>query len=235
MTESEWHGCTDPRLMLDQVREQASPRRLRLFACACLRAVWPHLSDERSRQAVEVAERYADGLAGDAELDAAEEAGYEVARAADLRTTVSDPGWAAARAAHRVASCDAYGAASGAAFIAALCAAPWVFEPSGAVQHHGDAAARARARRQQCELLREVLGNPFRQVAVLPEWLEWNQRIVERLALHIYREGCFEEMPVLGDALEEAGCRDEAILAHCREGRAHVRGCWVLDLALGRE
>ncbi len=230
MIESEWLSCGDPRVMLDQVRDRASPRQLRLFACACLRAVWQHLFDERSQQAVEVAERYADERASAAELAAAEAAAYEVARLADLRTTVSDPGWAAARAAHRAASYDAYGAASGAAFIAALCAAPWVFEPSGAVLHHGDVVAKARARQQQCDLLREIAGNPFRRTRIRPDWLAWDRGTVIRLAEHIYRENCFEELPVLGDALEEAGCRDEVLLAHCRSAGPHVRGCWLLDL-----
>src|SRR5438552_3465249 len=58
MTEAEWEACTDPRLMLDQVRLTAGARPLRWFACACVRRVWGLLADERSRQAVEVAERF---------------------------------------------------------------------------------------------------------------------------------------------------------------------------------
>jgi hypothetical protein len=62
-------------------------------------------------------------------------------------------------------------------------------------------------------------------------WLSWNGGLVAKLA-HDLREGQrFAEVPVLGDALEEAGCTDEAILAHCR-GPLHVRGCWLLDLLL---
>src|SRR5262249_39048570 len=152
--------------MLDHVRDRVSARKLRCFACACMRAVWSHLIDERSQQAVEMAERYADGLASATELASAEAAAYEVARVADLRTTVSDPSWAATRAAHGAASYDAYGAASGAAFIAALCSAPWAFDASGAVQHHGAPLAKARARRHQCDLLRDIVGNPFRRVVV---------------------------------------------------------------------
>jgi hypothetical protein len=140
----------------------------------------------------------------------------------------------AARAAHRAASHDAYGAASGAAFIAALCAAPWVFDASGAVLHHGDIAAKVRARRCQCDLLRCIVGNPFRRVLVRPEWLSWDRSTVLRLAEHIDQEGRFDELPVLGDALEEAGCRDEALLDHCRGRGEHARGCWVLDVLLAR-
>jgi hypothetical protein len=235
MTESEWLCCGDPRVMLDHVRERAGARQLRLFACACLRAVWRHLFDERSRQAVLVAERYADGQASAADLASAEAAAFEVARVADFRSTVSDPGWAASHAAHRAANYDPYSAASGAVFIAALCAAPWLYEPSGAVLHHGDVAAKARARQHHCDLLRDVVGNPFRRVTVRPEWLAWDRGVVVRLAEHIYRESSFDELPVLGDALEEAGCRDETLLTHCRSAGVHVRGCWLVDRILARQ
>jgi hypothetical protein len=60
--------------------------------------------------------------------------------------------------------------------------------------------------------------------------LAWNGGTVPRLARTIYRERCFEDLPVLADALEEAGCDDDGILAHCRRPRPHVRGCWVVDL-----
>ncbi len=235
MTEEEWLGGSDPRAMLDQVRDRLSERKLRWFACACVRQVGTSLLDERSRQAIEVAERYADGRASPAELAGAEAVVFQVARLADHRATMSDPRWAATRAAARVANFDACSAASDAAFLAALCAAPWSFTPSGTVEHRGDPSARARARRQQCDLLREIAGNPFRPVVLRPEWLTWNGSAVLCLAEHIYQEGCFDEMPVLGDALEEAGCTQWRLLEHCWRTSGHVRGCWVLDLALGRK
>src|SRR5262245_58347394 len=68
MNEREWSACGDPTLMLNHIRERVSNRRLRLFAVACSRSIWPLLADERSRAAVEVAERYADGLASPREL-----------------------------------------------------------------------------------------------------------------------------------------------------------------------
>jgi hypothetical protein len=57
---------------------------------------------------------------------------------------------------------------------------------------------------------------------------------VRHLAEDVYEEKAFERMGVLGDALEDAGCTDEVVLSHCRQGAEHVRGCWVLDLILGR-
>jgi hypothetical protein len=233
MTEAGWLSCDDPRLMLDFLRGKVSRRKFRWFACACVRQVWHALIDERSVHAVEVAERHADGEASDEDLLHAEAEALEVARQADLRTTVSDSGWAATRAATRAASADAEAAASGAAFIATLSVAPWRFDGRG-ISHHGDPTAKAAARRAQCMLVREVFGNPFRIDWLMPGWVEWNDGTVPRLARTIYADRRFEEMPVLGDALEEAGCADAEVLEHCRSSVGHVRGCWLLDALLGR-
>jgi hypothetical protein len=84
-------------------------------------------------------------------------------------------------------------------------------------------------------LLRDVFGNPFRQPNVDSAWLAWNGGMVINLARAIYDAGRFTDLPILADALEEAGGGDEAILAHCRGPGPHVRGCWVVDLVLGKE
>jgi hypothetical protein len=86
------------------------------------------------------------------------------------------------------------------------------------------------------DLVREIFGNPFhRRPRVDSERLAWHDGTVQQLARTIYEECAFDLMPVLADALQEAGCTDEAILDHCRGNTSHLRGCWVLDLALGRE
>jgi hypothetical protein len=85
-----------------------------------------------------------------------------------------------------------------------------------------------------CVLMREVFGNPFRPVADDPAWLTWNHGTVPAIARHIYDDRAFHELPKLADALEDAGCSDPDILAHCRGGGEHVRGCWVVDLLLGK-
>ena len=81
-------------------------------------------------------------------------------------------------------------------------------------------------------IIRDIFGNPFRAVTFDPTWRTLS---VVRLAQTIYDERAFDKMPELADALERAGCRDEAILNHCREPGEHVRGCWVVDLVLGKE
>jgi hypothetical protein len=83
------------------------------------------------------------------------------------------------------------------------------------------------------QLVHDIFGNPFRPVAIEPEWLTRLDGTVVRLARDIYDAHRFEEMPVLGDALEDAGCGDEGILAHCRGPGPHACGCWLVDGLLG--
>ena len=85
------------------------------------------------------------------------------------------------------------------------------------------------------DFLREIFGNPFRWTLIDPGWLAWNDGTVPKLAHAIYDERAFDRMPILADALEDAGCNDADILRHCREPGEHVRGCWVIDLLLGKE
>jgi hypothetical protein len=80
-----------------------------------------------------------------------------------------------------------------------------------------------------CRLLRDIFGNPFRRASVDPAWLQWQNAAVAHIARIIYEERRFQDLPVLADALEEAGCTDSDILGHCREHGDHVRGCWVVD------
>jgi hypothetical protein len=81
-------------------------------------------------------------------------------------------------------------------------------------------------------LLREIIGNPFRPVQIPPPWRTSN---VVGLAQAIYEERAFERMPILADALEDAGCTDADVLGHSRSRGPHVRGCWLVDLLLGKK
>jgi hypothetical protein len=85
--------------------------------------------------------------------------------------------------------------------------------------------------RNRVALARCVFGNPFRSTVVEPTWLS---SAVVGVAAGIYEERAFQQLPILADALEEAGCADEDILRHCRNPGPHVRGCWVVDLVLTR-
>jgi hypothetical protein len=88
-------------------------------------------------------------------------------------------------------------------------------------------------RAAQAILLRDILGNPF-GVVITPD-PTWLTSTVTSLAQAIYTDRAFDRLPILADALEDAGCTNQDILAHCRSNGEHARGCWVVDLLLGRQ
>jgi len=233
VTEAEWLECPYARLMLDFRRGKISPRKLGLYACACCRRIWHLLTDERSRMAVEVAERFADGRAEKAEWYAADEAATEAAD--DAASSPSTATSAVCCAVIDFAGPDAWEAAHETGAHAAFAV---------------EKSVKGKARKEtaydtelaaQAGLLRDILGNPFRPVAVDPAWLTWNGGTIPKLAQAIYEERRLpdgtldaDRLAVLADALEEAGCTAADILSHCRQPGEHVRGCWVLDLILGK-
>jgi hypothetical protein len=218
MTEADWLACGDPEPMLQFLCEcQASERKVRLLACACCRRVWDLLPDPHSRLAVEVAERYADSRA----------TLHELGRVLGPATRVADrASWAAVWAANRKISGPIRNVFD---------AAQWLGRCGAGYAITDWQAELATRTRWQVGLVHEVIGNPFRPRVLEPVCLNWGNGLVRHLAEGIYEEKAFERMGVLGDALEDAGCRDDVILDHCRGGGEHVRGYWVLDLILGRE
>jgi hypothetical protein len=243
----EWLTCGEVRQLLAAVRETASQRKMRLFACACCRAIWHLLSDSRNRHAVETAEEFADGLCDEHQLAAANEASYGVyARTsapgsgfADAAVGIARSSWEAAQGATCAAMAyteplDAYRSAIIAAEQSELAASRSALEdhPPGPIANYARRAAEAAARASQADLAREVFGNPFRRLAVSPAWLT---SAVQRLAHGVYEERSFDCLPILADALEEAGCTEPEVLAHCRGPGPHVRGCWLVDLLLGKK
>ena len=84
----------------------------------------------------------------------------------------------------------------------------------------------------QSDLLRDIFGNPFRPLVFAPEW---RTDTAVSLARQMYDSRDFGAMPILADALQDAGCDNEDVLNHCRAQCVHVRGCWVVDMVLGKE
>jgi hypothetical protein len=85
----------------------------------------------------------------------------------------------------------------------------------------------------QCDMIRELFGNPFRAVTFSSEW---RTDTALSLARQMYESREFSAMPILADALQDAGCNNEEVLSHCRDAnQVHVRGCWVVDCVLGKE
>lgn len=217
-TEEEWLTCTDPLTMIRHLRGKVSDRKLRLFACACCRRVWDHLSEEQSRKAVEIAEAFAEGKATSEEMKSAYSA---------LPHVGSMP----ACVAHANADRAARSAASATADIA--WSSVYIDEGVGLFVSEGtDQAANRRRGAEssaQCALLREIIGNPFKPVPLDPAWLT---PVVIALAREIYDERAFGRLALLARALEEAGCEKAELLVHCREPGEHVRGCWLIDALL---
>jgi hypothetical protein len=231
MTEAEWLTCPYPYHLLPFLRGKASDRKLRLFACACCRRIWHLLPDQRARDAVETAERFADGLVDNGERVTARKAAQQVAQSRAVTTRPRSPKWQR-RAASAVYHATARGALAAAWDTSHLAVDALVW---GAGGYGLDQAPRIGAAEQahQADVLRDVFGNPFRPTAINQLWRDWQGGTSRKLAQAIYDGRRFEDMPVLADALEDAGCTDAAILEHCRK-EDHVRGCWVLDGLLDR-
>jgi hypothetical protein len=215
MTENDWLTAEDPQGMLEFLRDggKLSERRARLFAVACCLTCFRYrLTDTRSTQAVRVAAQYADGLV-DTEV---------VVETVALAYAVDETRYGLAY--------DAYDAA--AAEVAALT----LDDPLAAARISTTVACDKLEQQVQAALLRDLFGPlPFCEIPLDPAWLAWNDGVVAKLAVSIYERRAFEQMPVLADALEEAGCGNQEMLTHCRQqGQTHVRGCWLLDLILGR-
>jgi len=231
MTEAEWLACDDPQKMLESLREKASSRKLRLFAVGCCRGIWHRLTDERSRNAVEAAERSTEEEIVGRSLDPMRQQAIAASLAVRERTS--------ARYACTAANCvlnvsSIWKIANSAAYIAALGAARQasVAVKVGTRRGGGGTPAAKRERNRQASLLRCIFGNPFHPVALDRTTLT---PTVVSLAQAVYDEAAFDRLPILADALEDAGCTDAEILAHCRGPGPHARGCWVVDFLLGKE
>jgi len=213
MTEADWLSSSDPGSMLRHVRDGGlvSQRKLRLFAVACCRRVWHRLTDPRSRRAVEVAERYADGQATTEQLASA--------GAWDVYLETSDAEYYAALAGYYAVNDPDSPSADDVAD--ALVRSSYL-DPDD-LELEEPALA---------DLCREVFGNLFRPTPVTHA--RWLTPDVVSLAGTIYAERAWTQMPALASALAEAGCDREDFLAHVRSPGAHVRGCWVLDAILAK-
>jgi hypothetical protein len=220
MTEAEWKECTDPHPMLHFLKGRVSNRKLRLFAVACCRRIWHLLPDEPCRHAVEVSETFAEGKASKKDLAVA---------AAIIQSSKTSHVYKAAKC---CAYQKAYSAATQVAVYspAAFAAPLW---GTDSVNHRWGEAI-STEKRGLVAPLDDIFGNPFRPVTLDPSWLAWNDRIIPTLAQAIYDHRAFDRLPLLADALVKSGCANEVILGHCRGPGPHVRGCWALDLVLGK-
>jgi hypothetical protein len=208
-----------PRLL------RPSSRKYRLMLVASLRAMWYRITDPRVRQAIESAEQYADQP-----NPTLLRAGNRLAGAALSEARESwDGRFRTQSLAHRIATAASHSLD------------PKLNEDPASVLGHyiGDILAPAAvpgrtlkdAKELHLQLFHDLFPNPFRPVAFD---LAWRTSTAVGLARTMYDSRDFAAMPILADAIEEAGCESPDVLAHCRGGGPHVRGCWVVDLVLGK-
>src|ERR1700677_1468227 len=259
MTEAQWLDCTDPgkKLCLFRGRlRNGYNRKIRLFACACCRIIWENLIDERSRKAVEVAERHADGKATDEELRAASTAAAQAHR--EVFDVLGKAGasmeWAAVYAADAIPFHGARNVIWMAAYPRYLeirkkrpddrddiSLVPCTIAKQGGplslvlgnwkVSRLNEVEPTGADKPILLALLNDIFGNPYRPITLDPTWL--SHKVVS-LAQGIYDDRAFDRLRLVAEALEETGCDSPAVVAHCRETGPHVRGCWVVDLLLGK-
>jgi hypothetical protein len=216
--------------------DEYNQRLLYLMAAAVFRTVERLVPRRRWRKLLDIVEAYADGEATSDQLfDAYEAAGVDTSELPAAKA-------AAAECIHMLP--DDYKVLEGVDYVTdaagyrAAVAAGVLEKDAGLDEARAvwDEPAFRDAKRAHeralCGLIRDIFGNPYRPVAVDPGWLS---PTAVSLARGIYAEKAFDRLPVLADALLEAGCSDEQLLGHCHGPGPHVRGCWVVDLVLGKE
>jgi hypothetical protein len=223
MTGSEWAKTTGIARMLAVPRVAADERRLRLFGVACCRQVPDWAGDGRVVRGLAAGEEFADGALSKKDL----EKRYAAIHGRYNRILASP-----AVRNSKVGSAEA-------SFLLACMYALAPSDPRMA-RHAADRLTNApeypRAhpparRRLFPRLLRDIFGDPFRPAPFPPRW---RTDTAVSLARQMYETREFSAMPILADALQDAGCDSDAVLTHCREPGVHVRGCWVVDLVLGK-
>ena len=239
VTEAEWLMCENPLAPLAFVAARATDRKRRLFLCACCARVLEGTPTHRRffrgdypgcfqklERALSVVEQFAEGFVGSDAL-------------AEARRDAEDSVY--------VPPSFDYGGESGLDYEAAAVVAVAVEHPvaedviaacwratdsQSAPTSGGEGSRRTEEARWQAMVLRDVFGDPFRQIAFSPQG---RTSTAVSLAAQMYQSRDFGAMPILADALQDAGCDAEEVLAHCRGPGLHVRGCWVVDLVLGKE
>lgn len=216
MKEKDWLACEHPQQMLLTLQKKENSRKgdrpWRLLACAAARDVWAKLS-QPCQKAVECAERFADGLANRQELQAADE-----------------------KIMQRGLSCAGFAAARWAAWAPPRSHGRTQFQAVKLCLEWSIKLAPPGESKRQVALIHDVFGNPFQSATFETEWVTPN---VVKLARSAYEKRLLpsgdldpQRLAALATALEKSGCSEPAILEHLRNGKPHVRGCWVLDLVL---
>jgi hypothetical protein len=215
MTVADWMRYEDPEALLNDAQRWASNRKMSCFALACLVKIIPLLRDARTKEAIRVLANYLDGKASPADVWHA----WHMARDA-WNPILDDNGIALAINPNPGGSLER--------FSARLCSLLAI-----AAMTAGQAdreKVRIAENQRQVRLIHDIFGPlGFRSVPIDSSWLSAN---VQDLTRTLHKESAFNRLPILADALMEAGCTCTDILSHCGSGGPRVRGCWVVDLLL---
>jgi hypothetical protein len=218
MTEDQWAEAEEDALWPVIMRLGAG--RHRLLAVALVRSLIHFANNPATRAALEVAERFADTGKTKAAMKRARDA-LSDARVSLFEThgRTQDRAILGAYATMHVATvaCSERGAAG-------------AVRETVLAWREAEGIPKSVARRRVYPIFREVAG-PDTPVAFSPSW---RTDTALSLARQMYDSRDFSAMPILADALQDAGCDSEDILSHCRGDGPHVRGCWVVDLVLGK-
>jgi hypothetical protein len=224
---SNWFEANDPKIMLCSLPRKCSSRKLRLFACACCYRVKDRFEGEDFWDLVLLCERFADGRVSRQEVKrlthSIQEGDFHNLNGfyASLWAAGECNFWGNQRV-DRYTAWDAERAADGCARHAANYSSPGREGDEPPPEYIVESA-------HQCRVLRDIFGDPSKVVPFAPRW---RTPTVLALAEGAYEERDFARLPILADALEEAGCDNPAILEHCRAAEEHHRGCWVVDSVL---
>lgn len=257
LTETDWLESDEggPSSLISFLRERhLNDRKLFLAGCGWARRFWERLG-RRSKTAIEIYERFADGEAPAGDYAAAwarykemfEKDGDYFAWMQDVEEAQSDfytaliqarAAWL--RALPYMESATSKEESEDAERQIVLPARGVFSVGRGAYIDASDefcfaSGQQAAEYQAQCDIIRDIFENPFRSVTLEDSWLSANDGAVSKLAQTIYDEHAFQRLPELADALEKSGCHDDQILSHCRSQGGHVHGCWVIDLLLAKD
>ena len=233
MTEAEWLACEDPLDLVHWLSQGAvSERKARWFGADCCRRLARQAPNWPAAHMITLLEQLADGETDGSSVPTQVDSGLG---GDEYKCWFGPPPWACEDAVLQAA----FGPASRTAldpseeWMVTLNRLPgllgvvsnmrWALQPAG-VEPSDQAATLA-------PLLRDIFGNPFRPAAFDPAW---RTPTAVALASGMYESRAFDRLPILADALQDAGCDSDEVLDHCRGPGPHVRGCWVVDLVLGR-
>lgn len=243
MNESDWLAAESPYKLFNYAKTGLSARKKQLVACGCCRLLDPFLTDAQ-RDALGLVERHADGLATDDDFERAKELFLRGVNSLLFTTPTGEsipPTLEAAIAAALlgvVSLPNDYG----------LRKVIEEVEAAGAREagRGGAMAVRKEMARRMCGVFHEVVGNPFIERRVAgperfangqrpPAWMLKVGETARGIAVGVQADQAFDRLPILADALEDDGCTDTEFLTHLRHHSHHLRGCWALDLVLGKQ